>query len=103
MKSEEQRKKQRLYQQRKYAEFRIKIDTIKLAKGCVDCPLGTVWHPAALEFDHVYPSQKSFKIAASASRKWENVLEEIKKCVVRCANHHVIKTVMNQECGADKK
>ncbi|VVB52853.1 Uncharacterised protein [uncultured archaeon] len=103
IRTEESRKQQRSYQARKYVEFRAKVDAIKLSSGCVDCAPGTVWHPAALEFDHVDPSTKSFKIAAGSSRKWETVLAEIAKCVVRCANHHVIKTVMMGECGADKK
>jgi hypothetical protein len=77
--------------QKRRKQARLKADAIKISKGCVDCPVGTVWHPVALQFDHIDPSQKLFTIATFINRSWPIVLREIEKCVVRCANHHAIK------------
>ena len=81
-------------QARKYAERRRVIDEIKISRGCVDC--GYNAHACALQFDHVVGT-KSFKISANLMRKWESILVEIAKCVVRCANCHAVKTVKNEE------
>jgi hypothetical protein len=53
-------------------------------------------HPAALHFDHLDPATKKFKISTSLSRRWADVLVEIAKCVVRCANCHAVQTVGTQ-------
>lgn len=79
------------YMDKRYAKRRAAVDGIKLRSGCVDC--GYRGHPAALQFDHVDPKTKSFKISGNVGRKWSNVIKEIKKCVIRCANCHVIRTV----------
>lgn len=44
----------------------------------------------ALEFHHVYPEQKNFGITASNSvtKALEKQLEEMKKCILVCANCH---------------
>ncbi len=47
-------------------------------------------HPAALDFHHIDPSTKSFKMS-NISRVEKNktlIMEEIKKCEVLCANCH---------------
>jgi hypothetical protein len=85
--------------QRRREQARIKVDAIKISKGCIDCPVGTVWHPAALQFDHIDPSQKEFTIANAVNCSWSTVLKEIEKCVVRCANHHAIKHFYQVERG----
>jgi hypothetical protein len=84
----------RNYVAARYEERRKKVDKIKLTRGCIDC--GYNAHPAALQFDHADADKKSFKIAASLMRKWERIMEEIDKCVVRCANCHAVKTVENE-------
>jgi hypothetical protein len=51
---------------------------------CVDCGEGD---PRVLEFDHL--GEKSFNISAGIRRRpWEDVVAEIAKCEVRCANCH---------------
>jgi len=40
----------------------------------------------ALDFHHIDPSEKEDNIAVMGSRK--KILEESKKCIVLCANHH---------------
>lgn len=75
---------------RRHAERRALITAIKIDRGCVDC--GYDAHPAALHFDHRDPTIKRFRIAANLSRRWADILDEIAKCDVRCANCHAIRT-----------
>lgn len=52
---------------------------------------------AALEFDHVNPSDKSFSISEAIQRKKfdkELIREELRKCQLLCANCHREKTVI---------
>ena len=54
------------------------------AHPCVDC--GEV-DPVVLEFDHV--NEKAFNISKGVrDRSWEQVLREMSKCDVVCANCH---------------
>lgn len=50
-----------------------------------------------LEFHHVNPSQRSFTI--TGSHAWSRTLEEIKKCVVLCANCHLRVHAMMRSFG----
>jgi hypothetical protein len=45
-----------------------------------------------LEFDHIDRDKKSFDIGANYSRKIEDLLEELAKCQLLCADHHLEKT-----------
>jgi hypothetical protein len=60
-------------------------------KSCVDC--GENRKPT-LDFDHVDPKTKKFSISqvAKIPGRRPEVLEEIKKCVIRCSNCHRIRT-----------
>jgi hypothetical protein len=79
--------KVRAYQQKYYQEFREALDQYKLEHGCCDC--GYNGHPAALDFDHVNGSKaKEVSLCGSIA----SALEEAKKCEIRCANCHRIKT-----------
>jgi hypothetical protein len=62
--------------------------------GCVDCP---ETDPACLEFDHVR-GKKIRAISGMVKRNTslENVILEIAKCDVRCANCHRKKTAKDQ-------
>jgi hypothetical protein len=71
-------------------KLRERLNQIKLEAGCADC--GYRGHPAALDFDHLPGEVKLFDISRGTVRSWESTLLEIKKCVVRCANCHRIKT-----------
>ena len=42
----------------------------------------------ALDFHHIDPSTKSFNISGNHARTWKRIEEEIKKCVLLCANCH---------------
>jgi hypothetical protein len=74
-----------------YSWKRELIQSIKLASGCVDC--GYKAHPEALHFDHLPQFEKKFGIGAKVHGKGKDeLLAEINKCEVRCANCHAIKT-----------
>jgi hypothetical protein len=61
-----------------------------LEHPCIDCG---VRDPVLFDFDHRDPSTKRGDVARLASRKqWPQVLAEIQKCDVRCANCHRRKT-----------
>lgn len=57
---------------------------------CVDCGNGD---PIVLEFDHV-KGKKKMAISRLMTRtvSWDKIESEIKKCDVRCANCHRLKT-----------
>lgn len=72
-------------------EFRQNMLTYLVDKSCVDCGESDI---RVLEFDHIDPSQKLFSISQSVrlGRGWSEVLTELEKCVIRCANCHKKRT-----------
>lgn len=70
---------------------RQKLYDYLLLHPCVDC--GEV-DPIVLQFDHLDPQQKKYNIAHAIKLgfAWARVLDEIEKCVVRCANCHTRRT-----------
>lgn len=73
-----------------FAERRPMINRIKTERGCADC--GYAAHPAALHFDHRDPTSKRFNISGSEGRNLADLLAEIDKCDVRCANCHAVRS-----------
>lgn len=66
---------------------RIKQMAVELLGGkCCRC--GYDKCIAALQFHHVDPMQKLFGISSGATRAWKVVQEELKKCILLCANCH---------------
>jgi lysyl-tRNA synthetase class I len=71
------------------------IDQIKVEAGCCKC--GYNAHPAALDFNHKNPLEKSFSIGArSTGLTIEQLKEEISKCEILCANCHRVHTYTEQ-------
>lgn len=66
------------------------ISEYKVQKGCSRC--GYNKDPRALDLDHVSGIKKAGISQLVANNSWETVLEELKKCVVLCANCHRAKT-----------
>jgi hypothetical protein len=60
---------------------------IKAKLKCERCGFN---HPAALDFHHKDPTQKSFGISANKHIGEEKILKEIEKCEVLCSNCHRI-------------
>jgi hypothetical protein len=72
-------------------ENRKKIFEFYKTHPCVDCGES---NPIVLECDHKIQSEKKYGIAMMVQNaySWESIEEEIKKCDVRCANCHRIRT-----------
>lgn len=67
------------------------LDFIRQLKShpCTDC--GGVFHPSAMDFDHV-KSDKLKSISAMVCFSNEKILKEIEKCELVCANCHRLRT-----------
>jgi hypothetical protein len=93
MAEDKERKRQREYcnANRK----RAIINRYKCMRGCCDC--GYKEHAAALEFDHLDASTKTRTVASLMYNSMERIKQEIAKCVVRCANCHQIKSVIEAQ------
>lgn len=70
------------------------IAKYKELKGCSIC--GYNFSSYALDFDHLKPSEKSFTIARSLNYTLKNLMAEIRKCRVLCANCHRVETFVNK-------
>lgn len=65
------------------------VNALKVEKGCSKC--GYNAHPAALDFNHLDPTQKSFSVSTRLQQYcWERIEQEIAKCEFLCANCHRI-------------
>jgi len=79
---------------------RQKVNDIKLVIGCVQC--GYNKHPAALQFNHT-KGEKLFNISQDTKRKWDDIINEIAKCEVLCANCHAIHSFENKHGWTKRK
>jgi cytochrome c553 len=60
-------------------------------KSTLMCTKCGFMHPAALDFHHTDPSQKTSNVHKfAANGQYKKAHEEIKKCIVLCANCHRI-------------
>jgi hypothetical protein len=58
----------------------------KASLCCAQCNFS---HPAALDFHHIDPSEKEGNVYSYvASGQYKKAYEEVKKCIVLCANCH---------------
>ncbi len=63
--------------------------------SCIDCGIK---NPVVLDFDHKDGSDKKHEVSKMVhdGYSWDNIVAEINKCEVRCANCHRIKTANDQ-------
>ena len=65
---------------------KVEWDVYKATLKCINCGEN---HPATFDFHHVNPEEKKYSVNDLVSNKrWARVYEEIKKCIVLCANCH---------------
>ena len=75
--------------ERKFADFKAVINKLKDVP-CADC--GQKFPPCAMDYDHKVGEIKSFNVGTGYSYTIVNVIKEIDKCDVVCANCHRIRT-----------
>ncbi len=73
-----------------YAIYRKKITEIlqELKRSCSCAHCGYDNYFAALEFHHIDPTAKKFKISTGVNYSKSTLKAEIQKCVLLCATHH---------------
>ena len=67
---------------------RIKERAVYIMGGKCQC-CGYDRSMRALHFHHIDESTKKFAISGNITRNWADVVEELKKCVLVCANCHM--------------
>lgn len=75
---------------RKYNSLHEWVNTLKLESGCKDC--GYNKDPVALDYDHLDHKVKGVAELIRSRRSKEQILSEISRCEVVCANCHRIRT-----------
>jgi len=65
----------------------IKVQELKSSVGCSTCPEKDY---RCLDYHHLDPTNKVDNVAQLVGQgvSWVNILKEIKKCIVLCANCH---------------
>lgn len=64
-------------------------------RSCSDC--GTNYPPHVMDFDHKNPEEKLFHISKPGAHNKAEIIAEIMKCDVVCANCHRMRTFLKQE------
>lgn len=77
------------YQRARHARHRELINREKM-KPCVDC--GVQYSPWVMTFDHRTGTNKRWTIGTQVARAEKDILVEIAKCDVVCANCHAERT-----------
>lgn len=74
----------------KIRRFRAKAAAIKYFGGkCLKC--GWSGNQAALQFHHLNSKEKDFNIGNVANKSWDSIKAEMEKCILLCANCHLIR------------
>ena len=76
------------------------LDRYKIRMGCIDC--GYRESPYALQWDHRDPADKIDTPHRMASYSVKKIFEEARKCDIRCANCHAIRTVKEKHYAERK-
>ena len=72
----------------------LRTAELKMREGCVDC--GYKGHPAALDFDHLPGFSKKAEISTMFRASLEDLMEEVAKCEVVCANCHRVRSAVRR-------
>lgn len=90
---------QQAYAQQRRAPRQEYVDRLKAEHGCMDCGLHPVYSQV-LEFDHRPDEIKLFHISdRMGSGTMEDLIAEIAKCDIVCANCHRVRTVIKNQFG----
>ncbi|MBP6931493.1 MAG: hypothetical protein KBD48_01165 [Candidatus Pacebacteria bacterium] len=73
----------------KIRRFRAKAAAVQYLGGkCAKCDWSG--NQAALQFHHKNPKEKDFIIGNVSNKSWDSIKIEIQKCILLCANCHMI-------------
>ncbi len=73
----------------KIRRYRAKAAAVRfLGDRCVRC--GWRGNQAAFQFHHKNPAEKDFTIGNVANKSWDSIKSEMQKCMLLCANCHMI-------------
>ena len=96
MDKEYKRHKANEYKKKRLLKIGNKINNLKLSQGCSTC--GYNKNAVALHYDHIKDKKYGISYMVRISKfKFEEILEEIKKCVLLCSNCHAVKTYNNND------
>ena len=79
--------------ERRRTENRIRLWEYLAGKMCVDCGERD---PLVLEFDHLRDKRREVSKMILDGFVWNEILAEIQKCEIRCANCHRRKTLLER-------
>lgn len=71
-----------------------KLDILKQGKSCTLCSED---FPECLDFHHKDPSTKSFTIASGLNKPLAEIMAEVAKCDILCANCHRRRHAMERD------
>ena len=71
----------------RHLQRKAQLAEIMASRGCMVCGIK---EPTVLLFHHRDPTEKEFDIGMMVHFSWRRVSEEMAKCDVLCANHHLI-------------
>jgi hypothetical protein len=80
--------KQRAFQRTAKRRAKQWFHDFKATLSCVDCGVS---HPAVIQFHHEGDKEANVSRLVNKNRSVERVMKEVAKCVVLCANCHVIR------------
>ena len=85
------RERAKAYRTKLKMEYRKNMQEYLSGESCIDCGESD---PVVLELDHIDPATKLFSIsqAVKLGYRWLDVLNELKKCQILCANCHKRRT-----------
>mgnify|MGYP001611309786 CR=1 FL=1 len=95
------KEKGRTYYRKRSLQLQAKKAQLQKLLGgrCVSCDID---NPVLLDFDHLDPSTKTMNITDELCKPIENLIPEVMKCQLLCANCHRLKTLKYGEYDAYK-
>ena len=92
-----------IYMRKKRGMYLMMINEEKLNRGhCIDCKMKVLEdfsNSSCFDFDHRNPSEKLFCVSQVYGKDKLDVLNEMKKCDLRCSNCHHLKSFYCNESG----
>ena len=96
---ESNREKCNEFKKEHYEDRRRKLDLLKLDRCCYDC--GGVFPPESMQWDHIPGKGKKFNVCEGPKKELSEVIDEIAKCQLVCANCHAVRTVSRRRKPQD--